>query len=150
MKLNVDSVTAAAFIYKIIDIKMAGLYVLAQCIGGFMGFGLLKLVTPVSVFIREEGVAGVCTTVPSSQINDFQALIVEFMATAVLVLVCCGVWDPRNGKNTDSIPLRFGFTITALALVAGPYTGCSMNPARSLGPAIWNQDIKGHYVSKKL
>uniref|UniRef100_A0A336LPE3 CSON015249 protein n=1 Tax=Culicoides sonorensis TaxID=179676 RepID=A0A336LPE3_CULSO len=140
------AVTAAAFVYKIIDIKMSVIYVVGQCIGGFMGFGLLKLVTPSFAFERPEGHAGVCTTVPAAQINDFQAVVVEFMATAVLILVCCGVWDPRNAKNSDSIPLRFGFTIAALALVAGPYTGCSMNPARSLGPAIWNQDFQGHWI----
>lgn len=83
-----------------------------------MGFGLLKLVTPALIFRPEDKEGpGVCSTVPNPDITTFQALLVEFLATTVLILVCCGVWDPRNSQNSDSIPLRFGFTITALALV---------------------------------
>jgi aquaporin rerated protein, invertebrate len=40
-------VTLAAVIYDLLSVKMAGLYVVAQLIGAYIGFGLLKLVTPV-------------------------------------------------------------------------------------------------------
>lgn len=62
------------------------------------------------------------------------------------MMVACAVWDNRNAKNTDSVPIRFGFTVTALALAFGPYTGCSMNPARSLAPAIWNNQWSHHWI----
>lgn len=38
-------------------------------------------------------------------------------------MICCGVWDPRNAKHHDSVPLRFGLAVAALALVGGPYSG---------------------------
>lgn len=129
---------------------MTGLYILAQFLGSFLGYGLLKLVTPTAVFKPLEGMPGICTTVPAKDLNDLQAVLVEFFVTTVLILVCCGVWDPRNAKNTDSIPLKFGFTVAALSIVAGPYTGCSMNPARTLGPAIWNQDLRKFWVRMKF
>lgn len=63
-------------------------------------------------------------------VSNSQAFAVEFLITMVLTLICCGVWDPRNAKHHDSVPLRFGLAITCLAISAGPYTGASMNPAR--------------------
>lgn len=126
---------------------MTVLYIIAQFLGSFLGYGLLKLVTPVAAFKTPDGVPGICTTVPAKDLSDFQAVLVEYFSTTILILVCCGVWDPRSAKNTDSIPLKFGFTVAALSIVAGPYTGCSMNPARTLGPAIWNQDLRKFWVS---
>lgn len=124
---------------------MSCLYILAQFLGAFLGYGLLKLATPASIFVP-----GICQTLPAKHLNDFQAFLIEFCATTILILVCCGVWDPRSAKNTDSIPLKFGFTVAALSIVAGPYTGCSMNAARTLGPAIWNQDLRKYWVRKNF
>lgn len=141
------SVTVAAWVYEMISTKMALGYFVAQCIGGFMGFGMLKILTPTDVFSEalEKG-AGFCVTFPNSRITTVQALGIEFLATAVLTLVCCGVWDPRNKKFHDSVPIRFGLTIGCLATAAGPYTGASMNPARSLGPVLWNGNWTSHWI----
>lgn len=122
------AVTAAAVIYKQISIPMAGIYVMAQLLGGFMGFGLLKLVIPSHIFNpsnSSEG-PGLCTTMPHEDISDIQALTIEFVATTVLILVCCAVWDHRNVNLHDSVSLRFGFLIFMLACSAGPFTGASM------------------------
>lgn len=98
---------------------MALMYVVAQLIGGFMGYGALKMLTPEETFTNalEKG-AGFCVTSPNPKISLPQAVGIEFLATAVLTLVCCGVWDPRNAKHHDSVPLRFGFTIGCLAVAA--------------------------------
>lgn len=96
---------------------MGLVYFAAQILGGFMGFGVLKAISPSHVFEHAEGTAGLCTTMPAATLSPFQAVVVEFILTMVLILVCCGVWDPRNGKNSDSIPLRFGLAVACLALV---------------------------------
>ncbi|XP_050097503.1 aquaporin-like [Anopheles aquasalis] len=141
------AVTAGAWVYDLVSTKMALAYVAAQCIGSFMGYGILKMLTPAAVFdtAKEQG-AGFCVTQPNSLITTTQAVGIEFVATMVLILVCCGVWDPRNAKHHDSVALKFGFTVGALAVAAGPYTGASMNPARSLGPVLWNGDYTAHWV----
>uniref|UniRef100_A0A182J224 Aquaporin n=1 Tax=Anopheles atroparvus TaxID=41427 RepID=A0A182J224_ANOAO len=142
------AVTAAAWVYELVSTKMALAYAAAQCIGAFMGYGVLKMLTPATVFgkaLENEG-AGFCVTQPNTAITTVQAVGVEFVATMVLVLVCCGVWDPRNAKHHDSVALKFGFTVGALAVAAGPYTGASMNPARSLGPVLWNGVYNAHWV----
>ncbi|XP_037048347.1 aquaporin AQPAe.a-like isoform X3 [Bradysia coprophila] len=142
------AVTVAALIYKKISVPMACIYFMAQMMGGFMGFGLLKLVIPTDTFspANETNGPGLCTTIPRYDVTDFQALTIEFVATAVLILVCCAVWDERNSHLHDSVALRFGFVIFMLACSAGPFTGASMNPARSFAPALWNTHFDKHWI----
>lgn len=87
-----------------------------------------------------------CVTDLHTELSAIQGLLLEGISTAVLMLVACAVWDSRNAKNTDSVPIRFGLTVAALALTVGPYTGCSMNPARSLAPALWNNQWSHHWI----
>lgn len=122
------AVTIAAVIYKKTSIAMACIYFMAQMLGGFMGFGLLKLVIPIDVFNTRNSTEspGLCTTMPAQDVTNLQALTIEFVATTVLILVCCAVWDERNSHLHDSVALRFGFVIFMLACSAGPFTGASM------------------------
>lgn len=98
------------------------------------------------MYPKGEDEGGLCITVPADGISTFQAFLVEFIGTSILVLVICGLWDPRNKKNTDSTPLRAGLTVAVLVLITGPYTGASLNPARSLGPAVWTGDWQDHWI----
>lgn len=83
-----------------------------------MGFGLLKALTPVEIYkgSTPEGGAGLCVTTVNQLLSPTQGLFIEFFATAALILVFCAICDPRNSKNTDGIPLKFGFVIFALAI----------------------------------
>lgn len=137
------AVTVGAYIYNHVSLLVGLIYVVAQIAGGIVGYGLLIMLTPSQY---RDTTPGLCVTKPHSSLSLGQGFGIEFFATMCLMLVCCGVWDPRNAKNTDSIPLRFGFVVGALAMVAGPYTGCSMNPARSLGPAVWNGEFEDHWI----
>ncbi|GAB0097141.1 aquaporin [Sergentomyia squamirostris] len=141
------AVTVAAVLYKLVTPGNAAIYMAGQFIGAFMGFGLLKAVTPAHVFRPFNATGpGLCTTMPHPDVTSFQAVSVEFIITSILIIICCAVWDPRNAKFHDSVPLRFGLAITCLALSGGPFSGGSMNPARSLGPALWNGDFDSHWI----
>ncbi|XP_076180860.1 aquaporin isoform X2 [Ptiloglossa arizonensis] len=123
-------------------------YLLSQMIGSIIGFGLLRLVTPTN-HLTSKGVTEAdvfCVTDLHTDLSAIQGLLVEGTATGILMLVACAVWDKRNALKTDSVPIRFGLTVAALALAFGPYTGCSMNPARSLGPAVWNNQWSHHWI----
>lgn len=87
-----------------------------------------------------------CITDLHPNVSAIQGLLIESLSTSILMLVTCAVWDLRNEKNTDSVPLKFGFTIATLATAFGPYTGCSMNPVRTLGPAVWNNQWSHHWI----
>ena len=87
-----------------------------------------------------------CVTDVHKDLHLIQGLLIEGIATAILMLIACGIWDPRNSENTDSVAIKFGLAVTALATSVGPYTGCSMNPVRSLAPAIWGGYIENQWV----
>ncbi|XP_070497261.1 lens fiber major intrinsic protein-like isoform X2 [Chironomus tepperi] len=135
------AVTLAAYVYKLVDLQKSVVYVIGQFTGAFLGYGLLRALTPDSALGES-----FCVTLPGEKIDIWKAFGVEFFITMGLILVCCGVWDPRNAKHHDSVPLRFGLAITMLALVGGPYSGGSMNPARSFAPALYNMNFTAHWI----
>lgn len=156
------AVTLLALIMKLVDVKTAVVYLVSQCIGGALGYGLLKALTPTPLLYwgRElitanstaaqiaaaAAIPGPCCTVPHGGLNAAQAVLGEFVGTGALLILCCAVWDPRNANNTDGIPLKFGLLIAAIAMCLGPYTGASLNPARSLAPAVWEGTWTMHWV----
>jgi len=136
------AITLAAFIYKRVNFTSAIVYVLGQLLGGYLGYGLLRLLTPDHFFKNDQ----FCLSLPSPAISTTQAFFVEFIISAILVLFCCGVWDPRQARFHDSVALRFGMVVTVLALFGGPYSGGSMNPARSLAPALYNWNFESQWL----
>jgi len=108
----------------------------------------LQAITPHS-FLHDGNLTtagSFCTTDLNENVTISYGVFAEAFATGVLVLFACGVWDPRNKNSSDAVPIKFGLCITALCLVFAPYTGCSLNPARSFGPAVWNVYWRNHWI----
>jgi len=137
------AVSVAAMIYRVIDIPMGAAYIVAQLVGGTLAYGVLKIVMTDKM---QSGPDGVCVTKVNNDLTMAEGFLVEFLATGILIWVICGFWDPRNAKKTDSTPLKAGLTVAILVMVAGPFTGGSLNPARSFGPALWTGDWEDHWV----
>ncbi|XP_055306693.1 aquaporin AQPAn.G-like isoform X2 [Sitodiplosis mosellana] len=140
------AVTVAAVVFRAISIPMAILYFFAQIIGATIGYRFLVAITPIKALAQSEGDHGFCQTAPHEDLNEAQAFACEYIATTVLISVCCAVWDPRNSTKQDSIPIKFGLVIAVLSFIFGPYTGCSMNPVRTFAPAFWVQKYPMHWV----
>ncbi|KAF7996397.1 hypothetical protein HCN44_002029 [Aphidius gifuensis] len=123
-------------------------YIFAQCAGAIVGYGFLKIVTPIDIMYatNHTGVDSFCVTQLNEKIHPIQGFLIELAATGVLMFMCSAVWDSRNEKNSDSIPIKFGLVIAGLCMVFGPHTGCSLNPARSLGPALWTGSWDKHWI----
>jgi MIP family channel proteins len=67
--------------------------------------------------------------------SESQAFGFEFILTFILMIVICS--SAVHGKATkDFAGLAIGLTVGLESMFAGPITGASMNPARSIGPAI--------------
>ena len=66
----------------------------------------------------------------------WSALLLELVLTMIFVWVILAVTDERN-EHPALAPLAIGFTLAAIHFVAIPATGTSVNPARSIGPAIF-------------
>lgn len=101
-------------------------YVLAQAIGAVLASGLLLL--------SFGPVANLGATLPL-QNNWLQACVLETVLTFVLMLVILGSGLDRRAP-TGFAGVAIGLTVGLEAVCMGPITGASMNPARSLGPAV--------------
>lgn len=73
---------------------MAIVYAVGQLLGGFLGYGLLRVLTPDHFFEDDS----FCVSSPSPALSTLQAFFAEFIVTVILVLMCCGLWDPRHAK----------------------------------------------------
>ncbi|KAG7198576.1 hypothetical protein KM043_005940 [Ampulex compressa] len=142
------AVTIGAVIVGLKSIPTGAVYILGQFIGATLGYGILKIITPTELFndgIPDSSVA-LCVTVIHPGVSIVQAVLVEIFCTSFILCAACATWDPRCAHTTDSTALRFGFSVAAISFAASPYTGCSMNPARSFGPAFWNSAWKHQWV----
>ncbi len=112
-----------------------GCYVVAQCLGSVVGTALLAAifslggVTDMTGGFGSNGLAGVNG-------NAFAGLIVEIILTFIFVLTILGVTSKKANHGSFG-GLIIGLTLTLVHILGIGLTGTSVNPARSLGPAIF-------------
>ncbi|KAK2583179.1 hypothetical protein KPH14_009199 [Odynerus spinipes] len=142
------AVTIGAVIVGLKSIPTGLFYIIAQFIGATLGYGALMAITPTHLFNdgNPNAAAGLCVTVIYPGVTIIQAILIETLCTSFILCAACATWDPRCAHTTDSTAIRFGFSVVAISLAASPYTGCSMNPARTFGPAFWNSDWRDQWV----
>lgn len=121
------------------------LYIAAQCVGAICGAAILKTVVSQDEI---RGAAGLGMTGLGHGISIGQAVAIEMLITAVLVMIVfAAAADQLNAPGVKgSAPLAIGLSITTCHLFAIPFTGSSMNPARSLGPAAVLGQFDNHWV----
>ncbi|CAL8279860.1 unnamed protein product [Lota lota] len=134
------AVTAAMLVTRKISLAKAIFYVLAQCLGAVVGAGVIYLITPSAV----SGGLGVTTVNPKISVGH--ALVVELIITFQLVFTIFATCDPKRNDLGGSASLSIGLAVTIGHLFAIPFTGASMNPARSLGPALVTLNFSDHWV----
>nr|XP_046265510.1 aquaporin-4-like [Scatophagus argus] len=134
------AVTAAMVVTRKLSLAKALFYVMAQCLGAITGAGILFLVTPAAV----RGSLGVTTV--NSNISVGHGFLVELLITFELVFTVFATCDPKRTDLGGSAGLAIGFAVTIGHLFAIPYTGASMNPARSFGPAMVTLNFENHWV----
>ena len=109
-------------------------YVISQCIGALVGSGILALifslggVQDMTGGFGSNGLAGVGG-------NALAGLIVEIVLTFIFVIAILGVTS-KNAKHGSFGGLVIGLTLVVVHILGIGLTGTSVNPARSIGPAI--------------
>ena len=109
-------------------------YVISQCIGAFVGAGLLAFIFGVGGIVDKTGGYG---TNGLSGVGDsaLVGLVVEIILTFIFVLTILGVTSKKAGHGSFG-GLVIGLTLTLVHILGIGLTGTSVNPARSLGPAL--------------
>lgn len=112
-------------------------YMVAQVLGAIAAAYLLFMVaTGAPVFdIAQNGLAanGYATASPGGY-SMSAALTIEFVLTAVFLIIIMGATDGR--APAGFAPIAIGLGLTLIHLISIPVTNTSVNPARSTGPAL--------------
>ena len=132
------AISIAMFVAGKLSAKDTVLYVVFQCVGAVIGAGILysiALGNPLySLAANGLGQNGYDLASPGGY-NLVSALIAEIVLTFIFVLVVFGSTSANAPKGFAG--LAIGLTLVLIHLVAIPIDGTSVNPARSLGPAVF-------------
>ena len=130
------AVSLSMLLTKKLDIKDFVGYVAAQIVGAFAGSALLKFTISSSELLSAANGLGQNGFAANSGlgISLGGALVIEVILTFVFVLTILGVTSSEKTSNLAGIVI--GLTLTFVHIIGIPLTGTSVNPARSLAPAI--------------
>lgn len=123
------AVTIAFWTAKLFPAKEVAPYILSQAAGAFIASLILRFLFPLNDLLG--------STMPAG--TDMQSFILELILTFILMFVILHV--AKGSKEQGMFAgLAIGFVVLLEAMFAGPVCGASMNPIRSLSPAI----VSGH------
>ncbi len=112
--------------------KDAVMYMVFQVIGAIIGSAILYLVTTTS----GTAVSGTGANACQDGVSQLGGLVAEIVFTAIFVFVVLGTTDTKKGAGNYA-GLAIGLSLVLVHLVCIRYTGTSVNPARSIGPALF-------------
>lgn len=129
------AVSIAFFVAKRMSLGQTVKFCFAQIIGAILASTTLILLFPETLTLGE--------TLPSGSI--IQTFIMEFILSFALMFVIINV---STGSKEQGVVagLAIGMTVLICALVGGPISGASMNPARSIGPALVNFNLQHLWI----
>ncbi len=128
------AVSLAVLISGNITVKEFGGYVVAQVLGAFAGSSILAFVVASSISLEGFGANGY-GELSAVGLNLPGALVIEVILTFIFVLAILGVTSSKATSHMGGIVI--GLTLTLVHIIGIPLTGTSVNPARSLAPAIF-------------
>jgi len=126
------AITLGVWLSKRMSGKDAAMYMLFQVIGAIIGSAVIFALTSTGGY-------GTATATGANGFGEgemLQAFIAEVVFTFVFVLVVLGSTDSEKGAG-NLAGLAIGLTLVLVHIVCIPITGTSVNPARSIGPALF-------------
>lgn len=130
------AITFGVFLSGRMKGKDAAMYMLFQVIGAIVGSAILYALVST-------GTHDGPTSTGSNSFKDgmmLQAFVAEAVFTFIFVLVVLGATDEKKGAG-NLAGLAIGLTLVLIHIVCIPITGTSVNPARSIGPAIFDGGV---------
>ncbi|MER2013474.1 MAG: MIP family channel protein [Methanobrevibacter sp.] len=121
------------------EVKDLIMYIVFQCIGAIIGIALLVAIINSSAYLGGYLTTGLGQngfgTASTVGINVVGAIIVEIILTFVFVFTVLGV--TKKTENATVAGIVIGLTLAFVHIMGIPLTGTSVNPARSLAPALF-------------
>jgi len=139
------AVTIAALATGRIDLKNAIAYIISQIAGATIGgFLLLTIYTSIPGGHDAIVATGLGTPAPGAGVTPMTAFLVEIALTFLLAFAIFGTAVDKRAPKIGGFGI--GLMIAGDILLGGPISGASMNPARTLGPAIAGGVWTAHWV----
>ncbi|MEW5989423.1 MAG: aquaporin [Chloroflexota bacterium] len=121
------AVTVGLWVAKQIDAMTAAAYIVTQLVAGIVAGLVLS-------FVLGGSDSGLGATVLAAGVTPVQGLVLEAILTFFLVNTILNA--AVSGKAGNAAGGAIGLTLAFCILMGGPLTGASLNPARTLGPAV--------------
>lgn len=129
------AVSIAFVVNGVMTIGKCFRFIIAQAAGAFLASFILKILFPESENLG--------STIPAG--SDMQSFVLEFILVFLLMLVILKVAD--GSKESGIIAaVAIGSTVFIGAMFAGPICGASMNPIRSLAPAMVSGNLEHIWI----
>ncbi len=129
------AVTIGFVVARGFPVRTAFSFIVAQCAGAILASGFLRFLFP------DHATLG--ATIPAG--GDAQSFVFELLLTFYLMFVILSVSTGAKEKGLMA-GVAIGAVIALEAMFAGPICGASMNPARSLGPALVGGNVASLWV----
>lgn len=128
------AITLGVFLSGKISAKDCGMYMIFQVIGAILAAAVLAGIVSSG---DSSPIITTATGANSCSYGVTNGLIVEIVLTALFVLVVLGATSKTNGATNNFAGLAIGLSLILIHLVGIHFTGTSVNPARSIGPALF-------------
>lgn len=125
------AITLGCLITGRISCKDSVGYICGQVVGAIIAGACLAYIYGAETGIGSNGIGAGCNG------SAVTAIIVEAILTALFVLVVLGATHKTNGATGNFAGLAIGLSLILIHLVGIHFTGTSVNPARSIGPALF-------------
>jgi aquaporin NIP len=129
------AVTLGFFVARRFEARLVLPYIASQIIGALAASAILRFLFPVNVLLG--------ATLPLG--SSLQSFVLELILTCILMFVILSVSTGANEKGITA-GIAIGGVIALEALFAGPICGASMNPARSLAPALLSWHLEHLWI----
>ena len=138
------AITLGVYLSGRLEAKDCAYYILYQVLGAILAAAVLFAIvqTAPELAVGTKTGANACG---GGLLNGF---VVELVLTTLFVLVVLGATSKTNGATNNLAGLAIGLTLILIHLVGINFTGTSVNPARSIGPALFEggQALKDLWV----
>jgi aquaporin Z len=129
------AVTLGFFVARRFEARLVLPYIASQIVGAIAASAVLRFLFPLNVLLG--------ATLPLG--SNLQSFVLELILTCILMFVILSVSTGANEKGITA-GIAIGGVIALEALFAGPICGASMNPARSLAPALMSWHLEHLWI----